>query len=236
MNETIATRGSSALALDTAERSLGREVSQVEKNAMGVVIVTDEDYAAAAEITKAVKRTQKKVNDYWEPLRASTYKAYQDVMGKKKQMTGPLEKAEKILKGKMAAFVFQKERERREQEDAARRAVQAEIDRKLAEAAAFERNGDSIGAEMAMAEAEVMDDAAAGIVIASKAPKVDGVTTAKTWQITNVDLSKVPAEIAGVVIRPLDEKAVMALIRATKGQVKIPGIEFEQTVSISIRA
>lgn len=236
MNEATATNGSNALVLDTAERSLGREVSLVERNAMSVVIVTDEDYAAAAEITKAVKQTQKKVKDYWEPLRASTYKAYQDVMGKKKQMTDPLDKAEKILKGKMSAFVAQKERERREREEAARRAAQAETDRKLAEAAALEQQGDAMGAEMAMAEAEVYDDAAAGIVVASKTPKVDGVSTAKTWKITNIDLSKVPTEIAGVLIRPVDEKAVMSLIRATKGQVKIPGIEYEQTVSISIRA
>lgn len=236
MNEAIATRGSNALVLDTAERTLGREVTQVERNAMSVVIATDEDYVTAAEITKAVKQTQKKVKDYWEPLRASTYKAYQDVMGKKKQMAEPLERAEKILKGKMAAFMAQKERERKAREEAARKAAQMETDRMLAEAASYEKNGDAMGAEMAMAEAEIMDDAAAGIVIASKAPKVDGVSTAKTWQITNVDLSKVPAEIAGVVIRPLDEKAVLALIRATKGQVKIPGIEFEETVAISVRA
>lgn len=236
MNEAIATNGSNALVLDTAERSLGKEVSLVERQAMSVTIVTDEDYTAAAEITKTVKQTQKKVKDYWEPLRASTYKAYQDVMGKKKQMTDPLDKAEKILKGKMADFVAQKERERREREEAARRAAQAEMDRKFAEAVAHEKNGDFIGAEMAMAEAEIMDDAASSIVVAGKTPKVDGVSTAKAWKISKVDPSKVPVEIAGVMIRPVDEKAVMDLIRTTNGQIKIPGIEFEQTVSVRIRA
>lgn len=224
------------LVVDTTEQSLGREVSLVERNAMGVVIANDADYEAAAEITRSVKQTQKKVEEYWEPLRASTYKAYKDVMGKKKQMTDPLEKAEKILKGKMGAYAAQKERERKAQEEAARKAAQAEMDRKLAEAAAAEKAGDVLGAEMAMAEAEIMDDAAASITVGAKAPKVSGVSTCKNWVIKNIDASKVPIDIAGVVIRPVDEKAILSLIRATKGAVKIPGVEYEETVSVSIRA
>lgn len=224
------------LVVDATEQTLGREVTLVERNAMSVVIANDADYEAAAEITRSVKQTQKKVKDYWEPLRASTYKAYQDVMAKKKQMTDPLDKAEKILKSKIAAYAAQKERERREKEEAARKAAQAEMDRKLAEAAAAEKAGDVLGAEMAMAEAEIMDDAAASIIVGTKAPKVEGMSTTKTWVIKNIEASKVPIDIAGIVIRPVDEKAVLALIKATKGAVKIPGIEYEETVSVSIRA
>ena len=235
MNDANATRGSNALVLDTAERSLGDEVSMVEQNANSVLVVDDASYEQAAQITKTLKQIQKKVKDYWEPLRVSAKKTYDDVLGKKKKMLDPLEQAEKILKGKMGGYVAQKERERLAREEAARKAAQAETDRILAEAAKLEKSGDTLGAEMAMAEAEVMDDAAAGIIVASKAPKVDGVTTAKVWQIKSIDPSKVPIEIAGVVIRPVDEKAALNLIRATKGQIKIPGIEFEQTVSISIR-
>lgn len=224
------------IVVENTEQSLGQEVSLVERNAMSVIITNDADYEAAVEITRSVKQTQKKVKEYWEPLRASTYKAYTDVMAKKKQMTDPLDKAEKILKGKISTYAAQKERERREQEEAARRAAQAEMDRKLAEAAAAEKAGDTFGAEMAMAEAEIMDDAAASIIVGTKAPKVDGMSTTKTWVIKNIDASKVPIDIAGVVIRPVDEKAVLALIKATKGAVKIPGVEYEETVSVSIRA
>ena len=236
MNEAIATVGSNALVLDTAERSLGNEVSLIERNADVVVIHDDESYAQAAEITKTIKQMQKKVKDYWEPLRVSAKKTYDDVLSKKKRMMDPLDKAEKILKGKMGAFTAAKERERREREEAARRAAQAETDRKLAEAAAAEKNGDLIGAEMAMAEAEIMDDAAVSISVASKAPKVEGVSTTKNWEIKSIDLSKVPVEFAGVLLRPVDEKAALKLIRASKGAIKIPGIEYEETYSVSIRA
>lgn len=236
MNEAIATAGSSALVLDTAERTLGSEVSLVERNATGVLIHDDESYAKAAEITKTIKQMQKKVKDYWEPLRVSAKKTYDDVLSKKKRMMDPLEQAEKILKKKMGTYTAAKERERQKREEAARKAAQAETDRKLAEAAEAERNGDLIGAEMAMAEAEIMDDAAVSISVASKAPKVDGVSTTKNWEIKSIDLSKVPVEFAGVLLRPVDEKAALKLIRASKGAIKIPGIEYEETYSVSIRA
>lgn len=236
MNEAMATRGSNALVLDTAERSLGEEVSLVEQNASSVIVHDNASYEQAAQITKSLKQMQKKVKDYWEPLRVSAKKTYDDVLGKKKKMLDPLEQAEKILKGKMATYMAQQERERREREEAARRAAQAETDRKLAEAAALEQQGDAMGAEMAMAEAEVYDDASVGITVASKAPKVEGVSTSKVWKITSIDPSKVPVEIAGMVIRPVDEKVVLNLIKATKGQIKIPGIEFAQDISVSIRA
>ena len=34
----------------------------------------------------------------------------------------------------------------------------------------------------------------------------------------------------------VDEKAIMGLIKATKGKVKIPGIVYEEIVNISVRA
>ena len=112
MNDANATRGSNALVLDTAERSLGDEVSMVEQNANSVLVVDDASYEQAAQITKTLKQIQKKVKDYWEPLRVSAKKTYDDILGKKKKMLDPLEQAEKILKGKMGGYVAQKERER----------------------------------------------------------------------------------------------------------------------------
>lgn len=236
MNEAIATAGSSALVLDTAEEALGREVSTVEANALRVVIGNDADYANAGDITKAVKQMQKKVTEYWEPLRVSAKKTYDDVLARKKEMLSPLESAEKILKGKMSAYVTEQERKRREREEAMRKLAQQEVNRKLAEAAEAEAAGDTLGMEFAMAEAEVMDDVAKSGKVTGAAPKATGVSTSKAWKITSIDISQVPVEIAGAIIRPVDEKAVMALIKATKGSIKIPGIVYEETVNISVRA
>lgn len=236
MNEAIATAGSNALVLDTAEEALSREVSIYEAEALRMVVASDEDFARAGEVLKEVKRMQKKVTKYWEPLRVSAKKNYDIVLAHKKEMMSPLESAEKIIKSKETAYVDERKRKQREREEAMRKLAQAEVERKLEEASRAEVAGDAVGAEYAMAEAEVLDDVAKNGKVGAAMPKAAGISTSKAWKITSIDASQVPVEIGGAIIRPVDEKAVMDLIKATKGSIKIPGISYEETVNISVRA
>jgi len=236
MNDAIATTGSNALVLDSLEDSLLREVSKIEADALRIVVKSDDDYARAGEVIRAIKQMNKHVSDYWEPVRKTAHENYNAILAKKKAMLAPVESAEKILKGKMAAYADRKEQERRDRERALQELARKEMEKKLAEAAKAEAEGDPLGAEFAMAEAEVMEAASKNSVGTTAAPKVSGVSTRKSWVITKVDLEKVPTEIAGAVIRPVDEKAVMQLIKATKGSIKIPGIEYKETVDIAVRA
>ncbi len=236
MNEAIAIAGSNALVLDTVEDSLNKEASLLEQKVQSVVVASDADYAAAGDLTKNVKRMQKKVEEYWEPMRLSTKKAYDDVLAHKKEMLDPLKAAEKILKGKMGTYSMEKEQKRRAQEEAMRKLAQQEMDRKLEEAAAAEAVGDTAGAAMAMAEAEVMEGVSIGGSIQEQAPKADGVSQSKTWKIVGIDSQKVPVNFEGVELRPVDERVVMRLIKESKGTVQIPGIQYEEAVSISVRA
>lgn len=229
--------GRDALVLDTTEeKQLTKEVSAVERRASDIIIRTDVDYAMAGELTKQVKTAQKKVEEYWEPMRESTYKAYKSVTDHKKEMIDPLKNAEKILKSKMGEYTMEQERKRREQEAEMRRLAEIEREKKLAEAEAAESKGDIAAAEFAMAEAEVMDNVAVTGTVQVAAPKVEGISKTKAWRITGIDDEKVPIDIAGIVIRPVDEKAILNLIKQSKGKIKIPGVTFEETVSISVRS
>lgn len=236
MNEA-AVIGNNALVLDTKEEEnkLGRQVSMIEQKAESVVVNSDDRFAYAGELTKQIKQMQEKVTDYWEPMRKTTYEAYKSVTNHKKEMLDPLASAEKILKKKMGAYTLQKEKERREREEELRRQAEAEMNRKLEEAAKAESEGDALGAEMAMTEAEVMENVATTAVIKPEAPTMKGVSTTKTWKITKVDPTTVPTHVQGVEIRPVDEKAVLRLIKATKGTIKIPGITYEEDVAVSVR-
>lgn len=242
MNEAIAMKEietknvDDALVLDTAEEKLGKEVSVVESNANAMVVDSDAGYEAAAELTAEIKRMQKKVTEYWEPMRQSSYAAYQNVMAHKKEMIAPLEAAEKTLKKKIGAYSLQKERERKAKEEEMRRLAQAEVDKRLEEAAEAEKNGNVAAMEMAMAEAEVADNVSAVGRVASQTPKVKGVSQSKTWKITNIDSSKVPVNFSGMELRPVDEKLVLQLIKASKGSIAIPGVTYEEDVVISVRA
>ena len=150
MNENLAIVGSNALVLDSPEDTLTQEASLIEKQASSVAVTNDAEYAAAGDLTKAVKKMQKKVKDYWEPMRVNAKAAYDEVLAHKKEMLDPLEAAEKILKGKMGDYSMEKERKRRAQEEAMRKLAEQEMNRKLEEAARAEAAGDTAGAEFAM--------------------------------------------------------------------------------------
>lgn len=235
MSEAIELVGTSTSFQKSMEEKLGREISTIEKSALAVLVEDDEEYAAAAKYLQATKALQKSVKDYWEPLRVSAKHSYDLVLERKKAMTEPLESAERILKGKMAGYIEDKERKQREQEEAMKRLAAEERERKLQEAADAEAAGDYETAEMAMAEAEIMDDAAifGGTI---ETPKAKGTSVGKAWEIVSIDSASVPVEFAGVELRPVDQKIVMGLIKASKGCISIPGIKYKEVTKISSRA
>ena len=220
---------------EVVETRLREEVSAVEQKAMDVVISTDTDYSFATDFTKQVKSTMKKVDDYWEPMRKSTYEAYKAVTDHKSQMLSPLKKAEELLKRKISNYLIEVEKKRREAEEAARKAAMEEANRKLEEARAAELNGDFDAAEMAMAEADVMEQAAGTISVTAEGPKVEGIIRKKDWEIVSINADEVPVSVAGVEIRPVDDKAIISLIRGTKGKVTIPGVVYREKVNVSVR-
>ena len=54
-------------------------------------------------------------------------------------------------------------------------------------------------------------------------------------EIVGINDAKVPVAIAGTVIRPVDDKAIMRLIRASKGTIQIPGVTYKQVAKMSFR-
>ena len=232
----LTTIGSNALAIEAEENeTIDREVSLIERRAEGVPVMNDVEFASAGSLLKEIKQMQKKVKEYWEPLRAKAKAAYDDVLSRKKEMLDPLESAEKMLKAKMGAYSDEKNRKARMQEEAMRLLARQEMERKLEEAATAEAEGDVVGAEFALAEAEVMEGVASNSIVQVKAPRADGVSRSKTWEIVEVDSSIVPVNFGGEEIRPVDLKAVMRIIKASKGTVQIPGIKYEEKTTISVR-
>lgn len=218
------------------ETSLGRDVFRMREKASSIVITDDAGCELAGDALKQIKALNTAVTQYWEPLRASAYSAWQSVMAKKKEMIRPLEEAEKALKGKVGQYLQEKERKRLEEEAKLKATLQAEKEKRLAEADACEEAGDLLGAEFARMDADVLEGAAATAVVAPQKPKQKGISSSKNWQVVSVDPAKVPVNFNGVELRPVDMAAVRRLIKASKGTIQIPGIVYEETVSISVSA
>lgn len=217
------------------EEELQQSNSLVERRAKELKILTNEDYEKAAEFGQKIKIQAKAVTDFFKPMKDSAYKAHKAVCDREKAMLKPLQEAERILKGSIAAYQKEQERKKRELEERMWLEAEAERDKKLDEAAAAEEAGNHAEAEMALAEAQMVETVAASTTVVMSTPKTKGIGTAKDWEIESIDHEKVPVVFSGVEIRPVDEKAIMRLIRATKGSIQIPGIKYKETVKVSIR-
>ena len=235
MNEVVETVVATIPVAPMEEQQLNQEVTEIEFKAEGFIVESDDDYASAGEFGKDLKRKSAQVVAFFKPMKDNAYQAHKAVCEREKAMLKPLQNAEKIIKRTMAAYVQEQERKRREQEEAMRRAAEAERERKLAEAAALEAAGKTDDADAAMTEAVVMDEATRYSAPAAAKPKVQGVSTTKDWEITQIDAEKVPVSISGVVIRPVDKAAVMRMIRVSKGTIKIPGISYHEVAKMSFR-
>lgn len=204
-------------------------------DAQELVVCDDESYESAATLARSIKQMESKVTAYWEELRKPAKAAYDAVLAKKKQMLTPLAEAERELKRKMGAYQRQVEENARRIEQERRAAAEAEQARLMAVAEESRNNGDTLAAEMAEMEAEIMTAAAEAAVVAPVIPKAAGVSKRKDWVITGVDMSQVPVEYMGVVIRPVDERAIKRLIKTSGGTIAIPGVTYEEVSNISIR-
>lgn len=217
------------------EKKLGAEVTDIELQASALVIINDDAFRQAGEFGRALKQKAHEVTQFFKPMKDDAHRAHKTICDREKAMLAPLKNAELMVKKAMNTYTEAQERKRREEEEALRKAAQAEADKKLAEAAALEKAGDLVGAENAMMEAEVMDDASRFALPATATPKAAGVSVGKDWEIVDINSREVPLAINGVEIRPVDRAAVMRLIRASKGKIQIPGIQYKEVAKTSFR-
>lgn len=211
------------------------ELVELVTRANEMAVVSDEDVVTATECIREIKRVGKAIKEWIEPQRVAAKEAYDAVLSTKKALIDPLDGAEKGLKEKISAYDAEKRRKAREAEEALRKAALAEAERKLAEAAKAREAGDALEAEFAEVDAEALMDTAMSASVVTEDAKASGMSRRKGWEITGIDLNAVPTTFNGVVIRPVDERAVLALIKQFGGKVEIPGITFTETSTIAVR-
>lgn len=217
------------------EDELAVQVTDIEIRAEGLVVSNDDEYKEAGELGRLLKAKMAEVTEFFAPMKKSAHDAHKQVCDREKQMLSPLKNAEAVLKKSMGAYALKKEQERKAAEEAARRLAQEEAERKLQASIDAEASGNVEAAKAAMLDAEIADNASRMVSMPEQKLKAEGVGTQKDWEITAIDASKVPVSLAGMVIRPVDEAAVMKLIRASKGTIQIEGISYQETIKMSFR-
>lgn len=217
------------------EDELTRSVSAVEAKANAIVVTNDIEYQKAAEFGRLLKGKSAEVTEFFKPLKDAAHKAHKQICDREKAMLKPISAAEKAVKAAMGKYATEKLMEQQRLEAQLRQQAQEESDRLLEQAAALESAGDTRQASVMFTNAQMADAAARSIALERSAPKAGGISTTTDWQIIGIDAAQVPIDINGCVIRPVDEAAVMRLIRASKGKVIIPGVKYQAIAKVAIR-
>jgi len=209
------------------ELELKQELTPVVQQAASLRVNNPENYSFAAEYLKAVKAAQKKVVDFFKPMKDAANKAHKEITGKEASAMIPLKEAEDTIKRKMLDYATEQERIRQE----AQRKLQAAADLKARqEREALEKKAASMKTEE---KRQQYAEQAAAVVspvveVATITPEIKGQSIKKTWRCKVIDASLVPREWMLV-----NESALNAFARSTKGSVKVAGCEMVEESSLS---
>lgn len=218
----------------TTENEQKSSALKILEQARYLTINNAHDYDSAAEFTKQVKKLSKRVKDYWEPLKKSARASWQSLVDRERELLTPLDQAETEVKKKMAAYQRKVQEEERAARLLAEKLKSEEAERLLAEAEKAANEGREMESEILLAQAEIIEVTEPAVQV--QAPTAKGISTRTMYRARIVDEVKVPVEVAGVVIRPVDLSAINKLAQASKGKVQIPGIEIYEEQSVAVRA
>lgn len=200
----------------------------IVQEAQSLVVSNAQEYSFAGEILKKIKAFRSKITERFAEPKRKAHEAHKAITAMEKGfLDGPAE-AERIVSTKMNQWRIEEDRKARleEQRILEERRKAAEAERK-AQADALRKDGDKVAAREVLKAPIVVEAPVVQPVI----PKVEGLTTRKTWKYRIVDASLIPREYMAI-----DETKISGVVRAFKGDTKIPGVEVYEETSVVGRA
>lgn len=204
------------------ELALKQETTSLMQTVEQTKITTVAEYTNAEKLLQGIKALQKKITDYFEPLRAAAYEAYSKINDRKKSELKPVDAAYSKLGGMMAAWRMEQERIRQEAQrkadaEAAER-QRKEQEKLLARAQKAEAAGKTEKA------AELAEQAASHFVPANLVPETVAKTTkteagSTTW-IPDLEVTLDPGCEMEVAKAIAEGKLPATVIEVLPGKIK----------------
>lgn len=203
----------------TTQTELQNEVNSLVKSE--IEVVDQPSFALANGLIARLQTQKKKVIDFFADSKRKAAEAHKAICNAEKAMLTPVDTRINALKcattrwyaAEQQRIAAEEEKKRREAEDMARLAAEAE------------ESGDAEMAQQAVIEATLAE---ASVPVM---PKCEGTSMRAIWKAVVTDPDKVPREYLIV-----NQSALDALAKATKGSITIPGVRFEKTFVNSTRA
>ncbi len=192
-----------------------------------IVILNDESLREANNFYQGCKVIIENIHRHMDPVRDANYKSWKESVNLINKLEELPKKAMGITKPKMIAYKIKVQAEIDKKEEEARAKIEAErkkAEELLEKAAEQETAGEVEKAdetfEEAEAQEEVIKDSTLKMKEIPKAPDTKGMTMRRIPKWKLIDKSLVPSEYL-----TLDTVKIGAVVRAAKGEIKIPGIE-----------
>lgn len=196
--------------------------TELEKMPGAEIAVTDQQsYEIAGNYLRDIATVKKNIKSKFADPKKKAAEAHKAICALENELLAKVTLREDEIRQKMTAYYMaeqkriaaEQERKRKEAEEMARIAAEAEA------------SGDTETAAEAVAIAALEESNV------TYAPKAAGVSMRETWIAKVVDESKIPREYLTV-----NMTALNAVAKATKGAVKIPGVEFVKEIVSSVRS
>ena len=184
-------------------------------------IVSNDGYITAAEILKSIKGRYQEIETKRKEMTLPLDEAKRRIMDFFRQPLEQLSGAERQIKAAMVMFTQEQERVRREEEEriqALAREEQERLDKSAMEGISQAQKEGSLDEAERILEAVVQVPVP---IVVSEKPKVQGIKTVTRWKHKVIDEALIPREY----LIPNEKLLADTAIR-TKGEIKIPGVEF----------
>lgn len=204
--------------------------------AQACVITTQSEAESANAALRDIKAMSKQVTERFEPAVTAANRAHKELTKLRASLLDPLERAEKIIKSKLGEFMMAEQRKADEARRAAEREAQARAEEeRLAHAASLKRQGRTLEAAAEL-DAPVV---AAPVLAPPAAPKIAGTSVREMWT-GRVDsllalVQHVAANPSLIGLLKADQSAIDALARASKHELRIPGLTAVCNATVSVR-
>jgi len=212
--------------LEKLSPELENKISNIE--ILPILVMGPESRDGVVEMVKEVKSMKSKIVAFFAVSKDSAYKTWKAICSNEKTFTDRLDAVEANAKRAILKYDNEQAAERRKEQ----MRLQAIEDARVArERERLEKRAETLKTpelkEAARAEAESI---IAPVVQIEEQTKSEGVSTRKTWKAKVVDVSLVPRAYMVV-----NQQALDALAKATKGSMALPGVEFYEESSLAVK-
>lgn len=220
------------------KEALQHEVAPVVSRASAMTVANREDRAAAMEFLKAVKGTQKAVEEKVGPMVESAHAAWKQTVAFRDSFLTPLKQAEATIKGKVQAFDAEEYR-KNEAERARLQSIADEQARKERER--LEREAAKLKTpELKEQRLEQAAAVVAPVVQVAAPVKQAGESTRVIWRARLTDKAALITAAANgnalaASFLAFDQVAANRQAVASKNALSVPGLEFYSETSLSVR-